>query len=355
MAKKRIEWIDIAKYVGIILVMVSHLESDTEVLATFYRPFYLTLFFFTSGYVYNARDNFKTFFYKKFRQLFVPWLIFSVFIILLSQVLSFNEQGRLLTELKWNFLQIRGIGDEIWFVAALFVAFIPFYFLIDWSNKAPSAIKGGSKVSIAIVISFVLSLVSIVYTKLMNPELLPWNSVALPWHLEYIFQAMFFMVLGYFFKTKGEVIFDKYNTTRNRIICWGIYLVLIYMPFATGFGLPGYIDVIYQYVCQLTGIAAVVSVCKIIKTNKYISYVGQNTLIYFALHGKVYSLGQTILKKFAGEIYSMILSNVVISSLFAILFSLVLSVVLIIPAYVINRWFPAIVGRKKVHKERRTP
>ena len=76
--------------------------------------------------------------------------------------------------------------------------------------------------------------------------------------------------------------------------------------------------------------------------------IEQNTLIYFALHGKCYSLIQTILKSVAGGLYSMILGNVVLSSIFALVFSLSLSVILIIPAFIINKWFPFIIGRNRI-------
>lgn len=127
---KRIEWVDLVKYFCIMMVMLSHLESRTDLWTTFYSPFFLTAFLFVSGYVYRPKRKFGSFLYKKFRQLFVPWLVFSVLNIVLAQIISFNEQGSLWDELKWNFLQIRGLGDEIWFVAALFVAFIPFYFIV---------------------------------------------------------------------------------------------------------------------------------------------------------------------------------------------------------------------------------
>ncbi len=47
MAKtKRIEWVDIGKFICIMFVMLSHLESGSDILDTFYKPFYLTVFFF---------------------------------------------------------------------------------------------------------------------------------------------------------------------------------------------------------------------------------------------------------------------------------------------------------------------
>lgn len=145
---KRIEWVDVVKYICIIMVMLSHLETRTELWKNFYSPFFLSAFFFVSGYVYKVGDDFKGFIYRKTRQLLIPWLVFSIFDILLSQIISFNEHESILTELKWNFLQIRGRGDGVWFVAALFVTFIPFYFFIKWYDSQSQKSSGGGTLNI---------------------------------------------------------------------------------------------------------------------------------------------------------------------------------------------------------------
>lgn len=62
---KRIEWVDIVKYICIIMVMLSHLETRTEIWKVFYSPFFLSAFFFSAGYVYKQRGDFKEFLYKK--------------------------------------------------------------------------------------------------------------------------------------------------------------------------------------------------------------------------------------------------------------------------------------------------
>lgn len=347
---KRIVWVDVVKYICILMVMLSHLEANTDLLRTFYTPFFLSAFFFVSGYVYKPKDNFKGFLYKKFRQLFVPWLVFSVFNILLSQIVSFNEHSSLLSELMWNFLQIRGQGDGVWFLAALFVAFIPFYFFINrYEAKTKKGTMGHRIYVVAILIAWVSSLISILYKRLMPADIFPWNSSALPWHIDYIFQAMFYMVLGYIFKQRFEKKLDQYIGWGACAVIWIIYLLLIYVPYATGLTFPLMIDILYNYISAIIGITAVVMIAKKMPSNRYVNYVGQNTLIYFALHGKVYSVIQTVLKRFAGGLYAAILGNSVISSLFALAFTLLLSVILIIPAFIINKWFPFVVGRKK-HK-----
>ena len=339
--KKRIVWIDIAKYICIMCVMNSHLESSTNTLLAIYEPFFLTLFFFSSGYVYRFSNNFPVFLRKKVSQLFVPWLFFSVVNILIAQVFSFNVHKPLATELFWNMLQIRGHGDGLWFLSALFMAFIPFFFLIRWyeHNTIPTKSRW------LFCISLSLSLISNVYVIIMDSALLPWNTVALPWHLEYIFPAMFFMVLGYLFRVKFEEVFDKYNTPVFRWIIWCIYLCIVFLSQQiTG---NAFVDTLMTYTSQLLGIASVISVCKILPTNKTMLYIGQNTLLCFALHGKAYSLLQTVIRKILPGIYRAILANALSSSLFSLLLTILLSFILLIPIWIINRWFPFLIGKKR--------
>ena len=331
------------------MVMLSHLETRTDIWSAFYTPFFLTAFFFTAGYVYKPKGSFKEFLYSKFRQLFLPWLVFSVFNIFLSQILSFNAHEGLVEELKWNFLQIRGQGDQIWFVAALFVAFVPFYFFIKkYETISEKTIGGGysRKCLIAIAVAWLLSFISILYTRLMPADAFPWGSTALPWHIEYMFQAMFYMVLGYMFRYNFEGLLDKHNTLTTRIIATVLYLLIAFIPLFEKIEMPIIVDITYQYVASFVGIFTLIMIAKKIKSNKYINYVGQNTLIYFALHGKAYSVIQTVLKKVAVGFYTAVLNSTVASSIFCLALSLVLSVILIIPAYIINRWLPFIVGRK---------
>lgn len=195
--------------------MLSHLEANTDLWYAFYLPFFQLSSLFLGIYT-KPRKTLRDFSIK-IRQLFVPWLFFSLFNILLSQLISFNQHESLLTELKWNFLQIRELGDEIWFVVALFVAFIPFYFFIDWYEGKPSKLIEGrySRCKTAILIAWALSVISVLYLKLIPEDVLLWNSGALPWHMEYMFQAMFFMVLEYIFRGKFEGWLDEHNTLKS--------------------------------------------------------------------------------------------------------------------------------------------
>ena len=192
-----------------------------------------------------------------------------------------------------------------------------------------------------------LSFISILYTRLVPAEVLPWNSTALPWHIEYMFQAMFYMVLGYMFRHNFEGMLDRHNTLMVRIVSTALYSLIVFIPFFAKIEMLLLVDIVYQYMASFVGIITLIMIAKTVKSNRYINYVGQNTLIYFALHGKALSLIQTLLKRCVGLFYGIVLNNTVYSSIFCFALSLVLSVILIIPTYIINRWLPFIVGRSK--------
>ena len=72
---KRVEWIDEAKALAIILVGVGH-YSCPEGLLTWIYTFHMPLFFILSGITSNfEKYPFKEFFLKKVRTLLFPWVI----------------------------------------------------------------------------------------------------------------------------------------------------------------------------------------------------------------------------------------------------------------------------------------
>ena len=90
---KRIEYLDIAKGIGILLVVLGH--NDFEVISVFVQrliySFHMPLFFFLSGYFLNAAIPFFEFVKKRFNSLLKPYL-FTIFLIYFTSV-SFEKMG----------------------------------------------------------------------------------------------------------------------------------------------------------------------------------------------------------------------------------------------------------------------
>src|SRR5829696_4262817 len=90
---KRIEYIDIARGICILLVVMGH--NDFAVVSPFvYKviySFHMPLFFFLSGYFLNIRPGFWAFFKKRFNSLLKPYF-FTIFLIYFISI-SFGKMG----------------------------------------------------------------------------------------------------------------------------------------------------------------------------------------------------------------------------------------------------------------------
>ncbi|MBE5825495.1 MAG: acyltransferase [Butyrivibrio sp.] len=330
---KRISWVDIGKYICIIFILMIHLDSNTKVLEALYSPFCLNLFLFLAGYVYKHPSSFEIHIKKKIKGLFIPWLVLSNLNILMSVIFSFTRNRDYKTEFIMNLIQIREKGDGIWFVAALFVAFIPFYLI----NKIQDSKK-------RLFVFVGIAILCEAYILFFPQDVFPWGNNYLPWHIEYIGHAMFWMAMGYYFKNEWEKEFDQHNNVRFRIISGLVYLLTIYFSYYSGTWIT---NLLFNYASRFAGVIFIISLCKVMKTNRYISYVGANTLVYFAFHGKVYTVIQKVLESKCAYYYNLCLSDILLSSVIAIMMALLMSIILIIPAYIINRWFPWMIGRAK--------
>ena len=185
MTKERFEYLDIARGLGILLVVWGHIATHwTGSLAyTFHMP----LFFIISGMLFNPdrHSNFKSFFIKRSKRLLIPYAIYSVATWLIW--VCFNiATGKTVGNYWYPLLQTivaQGSGQffwhnsPLWFIPCLLAVEIMYYFMArkkDW---------------IILFISFLIAGLNIVLEHLFNDEyllLLPWNldaaMMALPFY-----------------------------------------------------------------------------------------------------------------------------------------------------------------------------
>ena len=317
------------KFICIFFVMLSHLGSNkiAPVLRAFYEPFFLNGFLFASGYTYHEGRPYKEFLKRKIKQLFVPWFLYSNLNIALSAIMSFNEKSLTPSQLFLrNMMQVRGYNDEIWFVAALFVAYQPFYWLVK---------KTKDKNWNPYIIPAICLFISKTYEWLMPKDILPWGSNSLPWHIEYIPQALAFMYLGYVVcKQKSEDLFKKAAILYP--VLWTLPLLISQKG-----------NLVLEAANEITGVMFLLTVSKMIKPTKWINFIGQNTLSYFALHRKLVTLWEVAWKKINRSLFEKIYANNMLSTVYSIAFSVFACMVLVIPIVLINKYLPELAGKER--------
>jgi hypothetical protein len=189
------------------------------------------------------------------------------------------------------------------------------------------------------------------YEKKFPKHFFPWDNNKLPWHIEYIPNALFFMFGGYLFKDRYEKKFDQIDSFLFLFLITVLYLYLIYGNAWLYFNKRTEYRNIFAMICQIVSIIFLVSLSKKIRPNRYILYIGQNSLIYFGIAHYLNVPIQLILKTVVPSFYTTVLSNEYYSAIFSIIFAVISSLILIIPAYIINTYFPFLIGRKKVSKQ----
>lgn len=294
MESKRLDFLDIAKGIGIIFVLYSH-SCGFPVFGNAVTAFYMPLFFFISGYVYktgrSAGENIK----RKLKQLLIPYVGFTlllyaehIFLAIIKHELTreniimpllgaIYSRGALYAEFSRNdtfFFLIS--NNPMWFITAMAVSCVIFYLLVEnfLANKKKR-----------IIITVLLTGITIGFS--YCPYLLPWS-------IDTAFAGALFMLLGAFL---GQM---SYYSDENKsrfspvfvILAGLVYCVLteIAKPINMSirdYGYSGIVGAMWFLMAALTGTIIFLWLCRYIEKFKFtrvFSMVGKHTYTIMALH-----------------------------------------------------------------------
>lgn len=318
--KKRLSWIDFSRGIAFLMVIYSHIPTCTPDIMHFFAPVFLTTFFFVSGYLFKSGQGISYVLEHRIRTLLIPFLILGIVMIFMSQLMTFNEHVDIKDALVGLIAQ-NGQNQILWFIAALFVYSVIFYF-VDKLCKTPLML-----LCVATGL-FIFNSITFNWLKIKQ----------IPWHLDTFGFACFYMALGRLYRLH-ETRIDKYLTTPVLLIVTAIYTVALFI-------LPYYISfmgskwIIDSMIITTIGLVIIISLSKKIGSkSKLILFVGANTLFYFAFHGKVYSMMFTVIgKKFP----ALLEIDDILISIFIVIID---AIIMIIPAITVNRFMPKIMGK----------
>lgn len=305
------------------MVIYSHLEFTNENVMRYFSPVFLTTFFFVSGYLFKENCSFTKVFEQRTRTLLLPFLALGIIMILLSQVLTFHDKIPIFDEVKGLLLQ-NGTNQLLWFVAALYVYSIIFYWVERFSKNATTLL----------VISIGLFVLNWGYSRL--------NLPSIPWHVNTFGFACFYMGMGKYYKEK-EGILNQYLDNKWMVSSSFIIYVAIVTLLDLHVSFNGSKYLIDSLVVTTLGLIVMLYVSKHILENcRFLLFVGANTLFYFAFHGKGYSLLQTLSYKIIPEEY---LNSCGVRDVLAFAITFLDALILILPAMFVNRYFSFLLGK----------
>jgi len=226
MKKKRIEWIDIARGIAILAVIVGHTLGpyNGKFVGSWIFAFHMPIFFILSGYLYRQRGIGREFF-NGIKNLLVPYFATVVIMFLINFVALkvphglgihayfpntktaiisalFGAGSNVIGYWKW---QIQPIG-ALWFLLAMFIAIQLFNLIIVITNS----FKGAE------YIRFVICLLLVIVGGILG------RIVYLPWAINAALFSVGFIYVGFLIQ-KYELLAKLSDT--SYILWGGLWLI----------------------------------------------------------------------------------------------------------------------------------
>ncbi len=322
---KRLSTIDVAKGIGIILVVFAHVNYTPGLLKTIYS-FHMPLFFLISGMMYrkDRYTSFSQFLYRKVQTLICPYVFFYMLALVLEygvKLLSGGFAGFQFSEFLDHFVQMfisqgsaKVVSAPLWFVLCLFAVEILYYFVA----------KCKTPVIVIICVLFAFA------GWLLELDHFPYKGI-LPWSLDSAFFALGFYAIGNltfgYVKALLNVLTQKKMILIACIATVGCFAVTVLLAFTNGNVSLGSKNLNNGFIFYLTGIIGsmgILLLSSLLQNNRFLSYLGRNSFCIMAVHCLVKSIYFNVLKIVGIPLYD---NTNLVQTIFPFLLVMALSIV----------------------------
>lgn len=303
--KKRIDWIDTAKGICILLVVLQHVSNRMDADYPFkqdFLTFRMPLYFILSGLFFKTYEGFWGFTKRKTNKLLIPYIFFFSFGGVIIPVLLYHAFGISLSSydgygfeaFKYIFSEHWICNPSIWFLVCLFEVSILFYLIIKTSH----AISAQEKTADILVVglSLLMGIVGVLSYLL---------RIRLPYFIDSAFSALPFFAFGWLLRNKTNFLYIErsWSVAFKSIIfiCLSVALIHFFNHgklsiLSNSYG--GMSGVLQLYPYGIIGTLCVLSFSRITGKIPFISFVGRYSIIvlcthYFAMELSNYLLSQT--------------------------------------------------------------
>ena len=317
--KQRIEWLDVMKGILILFVILSH-NYPSFIYRRFFTPFFLTMFFFVSGYTFSVKSNFRDFLKNKCYRLGIPFVILGGIRVSISCIM-FRQDIR---ESVVDFLLQKSCkGDEMWFVSCLITASILFYFIVNLFEQQDEKKILALSAGISLLGLFDICALKIKFI----------------WELEIACMMLFYMALGFYCRKK-DVLNNWIIQHQKVILCffYGYILSIISVYNDVDIHAERMSNPVMFVLSSLIVVLPLVWISQWLskrKVKRILIFLGQNTLFYYAFSGIGRILLYGVMQR-VGIIPDLYIAPVVCTVISALL--------LAYPAILVKKYVPWMMG-----------
>lgn len=262
--KNRIQFIDSAKGIGIVLMILGHIGFGPHVYSSIYS-FHMPLFFFISGLLFSTPNKGKLI--NRCKRILIPYFSLGLIYLVINWLVSgFNVEK--LFHLLWDNSQGLPIESALWFLTAFLTCQL-IYVLLDYFIKNRYFL---------VIIPCIIAIITCVITKVCG--------IILPFSFQAGMVGLLYFSIGRFLS-----MCDFY---KNETICRTVFsfiTILVLLIVAVFLPLHNMRTGTYGIIPITEIIALVLSVCvvyfaKIIPdtAQNILSHYGQNSIIYLGIN-----------------------------------------------------------------------
>lgn len=337
MNKKRIQWIDLIKALGIYLVVLGH-SNCVGILRKYIYSFHMPIFYFLGGFTinFNKYNNIIDFIKDKSKKLLLPYLCINLF-----TVPFYFFYTQFLVQRDFNiFIILKGIlignsdilfllNGPTWFLLTLFLSELLFYIIYR--------IYGDSRKEL---FSVMMLLILIGYAESITS-----NNLLMPWHLNCVPIATSFVILGYLFK-------NYYNENKKTISNYHFYIpvilifiggyISVYLNGNVSFGGNNYRSLLLTFTsCWASLFGYILLAIKFDNIKmKFLSFIGKSSIIILALHKPIIWVLRLYFVKFKE------------ASLWSTMFATIIFIAMLPLTYLIGKYLNFLVGDFSKYKKK---
>lgn len=333
--KIRIEWIDTAKGICILLVVLNHVllysnlkEHIPVACYYFLSAFRMPLYFFLSGLFFKDYGGFSSFIKKKINKLLIPFVFFYLTTAVLLPWCIYSIGGKLpyidtrpslwqlLTDFYTNNSQL--VNGPLWFLLCLFEINILFYFLKYLFRNHEVGLY------------FWCILIGIVGL------ILGYTEMRLPASLDTALTCLPFFCFGYYVRNHTQLLY--HSAVDHHLVLWSFLcgVIVFFIARHVQYVVNSFYNTSYftAHLCGILGTLMTLFLSKRIGAIPIVSYLGRYSIIILCTH-------ILLIKAFICLFFSNMSAAIAATLLFVIL---VVSELALIPIF--RKYLPHVTAQK---------
>lgn len=280
--KPRLQWVDTAKGICILLVVYSHVYmGDHPTFIHFQDYFRMPLYFLLSGLFFKTYDSFQSFIIKKTNKLLIPF-IFAYVVISIPVTFYINHRIGLPVTFPNDFWEIerwrllcKG-NATLWFLFCLFVLNVSFYAIFSICSR---------KIWALVLCCTFIGMVSF-HLESHGIYIPMWGDAALT--------ALPFFLFGYLLRHYSKILYEPFGRKHWIVlVCSFAALIAIYLYNSKCMSLGVElihgdnhftVDSLSMYIGGLCGTLFILMLAKRFNHIPFVSYIGRYSIVVLITH-----------------------------------------------------------------------